>query len=75
MRKNKVSEHEYLLKCQAECGDRMSDASLFKIDVLQKNSLRVESLRDTSARCGQKPPEHCHDDAKRRGWGMLVFSG
>jgi hypothetical protein len=66
---------EYLRQCAANCTSRLAEPCFFGRDTLQQNTLRVESLRDMSPRCGEKMPEHWHEDVKRRGWGIWVFSG
>jgi hypothetical protein len=66
---------EHLKRCRENCVSRLSDPAFFDENSLQKNALRVEGLRDMSDRCGEKPPEHWSEGAKRRGWGMWVFSG
>lgn len=71
----KMIANEYLQKCMAECGEKLADPSYFSGNDRQQNTLRVEILRDMSPRCGLKMPEHWHADAKRRGWGMWIFSG
>jgi len=66
---------EYMSKCRINCNDRISESCFFEENGLQKNALRVETLRDTTPRCGLKMPNQWHESVKRRGWGMWVFSG
>lgn len=66
---------EYLQKCMNNCTSRIAEECFFKENDLQRNALRVESLRDMSPRCGEKMPEHWHEDVKKRGWGIWIFSG
>lgn len=65
----------YLAQCMNNCSDKLSDPHLFNPNSLQRNALRVETLRDISPRCGLKMPEQWSDGAKQRGWGMWIFSG
>lgn len=66
---------DYLTNCMNNCSDKLTEPSFFSPDSLQRNALRVETLRDMSPRCGLKMPEHWHEDVKRRGWGIWIFSG
>lgn len=71
----KLTAEEYLQKCRDECGCRLADKSLFAKDSLQRNALRIETLRDMSPRCGEKMPAHWADSVKKRGWGIWIMSG
>lgn len=68
----------YLRACMDYCDEKLSDQSFFGHNSLQVNALRVESMRDTSPRCGLKP-EHGSEawkkDILKRGWGIWIFSG
>ena len=66
---------EYMAKCREHCTDRLAEACFFEENGMQKNALRVETLRDTSPRCGLKIPSQWNESAKRRGWGLWLFSG
>jgi hypothetical protein len=70
-----MTVYDYLDSCRENCSDRISDKALFGGDALQANALRVESMRDTSPRCGLKPPIHWAQGAKDRGFGMWCYSG
>ena len=72
---SKMTADEYLAQCRMSCCDRLADPELFGTNNLQTNALRVESIRDTGPRCGQKPPSHWADGAKARGWGAWCYSG
>jgi len=72
---NVTKANEYLKKCMDNCSDKLSDPSFFAGNKLQSNALRGEGLRDISPRCGCKMPAQWSDGAKRRGWGMWIFSG
>jgi len=71
----KITATEYLQKCMDECSDKLADPYFFSSNTLQKNALRVESMRDMSPRCGLKMPEHWPDDVKNRGYGIWLYSG
>lgn len=66
---------EYMTKCRENCTNKLAEACFFEENGMQKNALRVESLRDMTPRCGLKVPEQWHESAKQRGWGLWVFSG
>ena len=69
-----ISKEDYLKKCMSECGDKI-DPSLHTSDSIQKNALRVETIRDKCARCGNKIPKQWSEGAKKAGWGRWIFSG
>ena len=54
----------YLQKCMNDCTSRIAEECFFQENDLQRSALRLESLRDMSPRCGEKMPEHWHEDVK-----------
>ena len=65
--------NSYITNCREHCSSRIDSG--FMADARQSNALRVETLRDTSPRCGMKPPAQWSEGAKRQGWGLWVMSG